>query len=85
MATAPFRPPWFGNRGVQVLAAGALAYSLVQLVGQLVDSAWGEAFLYVAWSVLFGYVLVESLRFRREQESDRDEPVEPDDGTGAAG
>ena len=85
MATAPFRPPWFGNRGVQVLAGGALLYSLVQLVGQLVDARWGEAFLSFAWSVLFGYVLVESLRFRREQEAERDEPVEPDDGTGAAG
>ncbi len=74
MAAAPSRPPWFGNRGVQVLAAGALAYSLVQLVGQLVDSAWGEAFLYFAWCVLFGYVLVESLRFRREQDAARDEP-----------
>ena len=73
MAPAPFRPPWFGNRGVQVLAAGALAYSLVQLVGQLVDGAWGEAFLYFAWCVLFGYVLVESLRFRREQDATRDE------------
>ncbi|MGY1683420.1 hypothetical protein [Geodermatophilus sp. SYSU D01176] len=73
MAATPFRPPWFGNRGVQVLAAGALAYSLVQLVGQLVDGAWGDAFLSFAWSVLFGYVLVESLRFRREQEAARDE------------
>lgn len=85
MAAAPFRPPWFGNRGVQILAAGALAYSLVQLVVQLVDAEWGPAFLSFAWSVLFGYVLVESLRFRREQEAERDEPVEPDDGTGAAG
>ena len=85
MAAAPFRPPWFGNRGVQILAAGALAYSLVQLVAQLVDAEWGPAFLSFAWSVLFGYVLVESLRFRREQEAERDEPVEPDDGTGAAG
>ena len=85
MAAAPFRPPWFGNRGVQILAAGALAYSLVQLVVQLVDAEWGPAFLSFAWSVLFGYVLVESLRFRREQESDRDEPMERDDGTGAAG
>ena len=74
MAAAPFRPPWFGNRGVQVLAAAALAYSLVQLAGQLVDGAWGEAFLYFAWCVLFGYVLVESLRFRREQDAARDEP-----------
>ena len=74
MAAAPSRPPWFGNRGVQVLAAAALAYSLVQLVGQLLDGAWGEAFLYFAWCVLFGYVLVESLRFRREQDAARDEP-----------
>ena len=85
MAAAPFRPPWFGNRGVQILAAGALAYSLVQLVVQLVDAEWGPAFLSFAWSVLFGYVLVESLRFRRKQEAERDEPVEPDDGTGGAG
>ncbi len=74
MAPAPLRPPWFGNRGVQVLAAGALVYSLVQLVGQLLDAAWGDAFLYFAWSVLFGYVLVESLRLRREQDAARDEP-----------
>jgi hypothetical protein len=74
VAAAPFRPPWFGNRGVQVLAAGALAYSLVQLVVQLVDAEWGPAFLNFAWSVLFGYVLVESLRFRREQDAARDKP-----------
>ena len=79
MATAPFRPPWFGNRGVQVLAGGALLYSLVQLVGQLVDARWGEAFLSFAWSVLFGYVLVESLRFRREQDAAPGGPVEPGD------
>ena len=79
MATAPLRPPWFGNRGVQVLAAGALAYNLVQLVMHLVGTEWGQAFLSFAWSVLFGYVLVESLRFRRHQDADRDEPVEPGD------
>jgi hypothetical protein len=79
VAAAPFRPPWFGNRGVQVLAAGALAYTLVQLVVQLVDAQWGQGFLSFAWSVLFGYVLVESLRFRRQQDADRDEPVEPGD------
>ena len=79
MAAAPFRPPWFGNRGVQVLAAGALAYALVQLVVQLVDARWGEAFLYFAWSVLFGYVLVESLRSRREQDAARDEPADRGD------
>jgi hypothetical protein len=83
VATAPFRPPWFGNRGVQVLAAGALAYNLVQLVLRLVDTEWGAAFLCFAWSVLFGYVLVESLHFRRQQDTARDtareEPVEPPD------
>ena len=77
MAAAPFRPPWFGDRGVQVLAGGALAYTLVQLVLQLVDAEWGPAFLSFAWSVLFGYVLVESVRFRRYQDANRDEPVEP--------
>ncbi|MGY1624140.1 hypothetical protein ACI789_18230 [Geodermatophilus sp. SYSU D00965] len=77
MATAPLRPPWFGNRGVQLLAAVALAYSLVQLVLHVVDAEWGEAFLSFAWSVLFGYVLLESLRFRRQQ--DADEPAEPGD------
>jgi hypothetical protein len=79
VAATPFRPPWFGNRGVQVLAAGALAYALVQLVVELVDARWGEAFLYFAWSVLFGYVLLESLRFRREQDADRGAPREPGD------
>ncbi len=79
MATAPLRPPWFGNRGVQVLAAGALAYNLVQLVVQLIDAEWGPAFLSFAWSVLFGYVLVESLRFRQQQDATRDEPAEPTD------
>ena len=69
MAPAPSRPPWFGNRGVQVLAGGALVYVLVQLVVQLTDGRWGEAFLSFAWGVLFGYVLVESLRFRRDQDA----------------
>jgi hypothetical protein len=79
VATAPLRPPWFGNRGVQVLAGGALAYSLWQLVVLLVDADWGRAFLSFAWSVLFGYVLVESLRFRRHQDAVRDRPAEPGD------
>jgi hypothetical protein len=77
VAAAPFRPPWFGNRGVQVLAGGALAYNLVQIVLQLVDADWGAAFLSFAWSVLFGYVLVESLRFRREQDAAPDGPGPP--------
>ena len=79
MAPAPLRPPWFGNRGVQVLAAGALVYNLVQLVRQLVDADWGPAFLSFAWSVLFGYVLLESLRFRRQQDAAPDEPAGPGD------
>jgi hypothetical protein len=64
---------------VQALAAGALAYNLVQLVLQLLDAEWSAAFLSFAWSVLFGYVLVESLRFRRQQDAARDEPAEPGD------
>ncbi len=81
MATAPLRPPWFGNRGVQALAGGALAYNLVQLVLHLVDAEWGAAFLAFAWSVLFGYAGLESLRFRREQDAAEpaagDAPAEP--------
>ncbi len=79
MAAAPFRPPWFGNRGVQVLAGGALVYNLVQLVGYLVDGRWGQGFLQFAWSVFFGYVLVESLRFRRDQDAAGSGTVEPRD------
>ena len=62
-----------------MLAAGALAYNLAQLVMLLVDAEWGQAFLSFAWSVLFGYVLIESLRFRRHQDAARDESVEPGD------
>ncbi|MCZ2839988.1 hypothetical protein [Modestobacter sp. VKM Ac-2985] len=82
---APFRPPWFGNRGVQLLAGVAVAYNLVALVLGLVDGEWGEAFLSFAWTVVFGYVLVESLRFRRQQDATRDDatrddaPVDPTD------
>ena len=83
MATAPLRPPWFGSRGVQVLAAGALAYNLVQLVLQLLDAEWSRAFRSFAWSVLFGYVLVESLRFRQVQDATPEEPGPPD-GSGIA-
>jgi hypothetical protein len=64
---------------MQVLAAGALAFNLVQLVAQLVDADWAAAFLSFAWCVLFGYVLEESLRFRRDQDAARAEPVEPED------
>jgi hypothetical protein len=66
---------------VQALAGGALAYNLVQLVLHLVDAEWGAAFLAVAWSVLFGYAGLESLRFRREQAAAEpaagDAPAEP--------
>jgi hypothetical protein len=79
VAAAPFRPPWFGNRGVQVLAGGALVYNLVQLVGLLLDGRSGEAFLQFAWSVFFGYVLVESLRFRRDQDAAGSGTAEPRD------
>jgi hypothetical protein len=77
VAAAPFRPPWFGNRGVQVLAGGALVYNLVQLVGYLVDGEGGQSFLQFAWSVFFGYVLVESLRFRRDQDAAGSGTAEP--------
>jgi hypothetical protein len=68
MAAAPFRPPWFGNTGVQLLAGAAAVYNLVQLVLKVVDGRFGEAFLSFAWTVLFGYVLIESWRFRKEQQ-----------------
>ena len=81
MAAAPFRPPWFGNVGVQLLAAAALVYNLVQLVVKAVDGRWGEAFLSFAWSVLFGYVLLESLRARRDQATPAEDgaPTDPAD------
>ena len=81
MAAAPFRPPWFGNVGVQLLAAAALVYNVVQLVMKVVDGQYGEAFLSFAWSVLFGYVLIESLRARKQQRTavEDDQPAEPSD------
>jgi hypothetical protein len=78
MAAAPFRPPWFGNVGVQLLAGAALLYNLVQLVLKIVDGRFGEAFLSFAWSVLFGYVLVESWRFRKEQQALADDDAPPE-------
>ncbi len=62
-----------------MLAAAALVYSLVQMVSMLGDGDWGEAFLRFAFGVLFGYVLLESLRFRRSQDVARQEPTEPGD------
>jgi hypothetical protein len=81
MAASPFRPPWFGHVGVQVLAGVAVVYNLAQIVIKLVDGQWGDAFLSFAWSVVFGYVLAESLRFRKEQQAavDDDVPVDPTD------
>lgn len=70
--SAPFRPPWFGHRGVQLLAGVAVAYNLVEIVLRLVDGDVGEAFLSFAWTVVFGYVLVESLRFRKQQDAGQD-------------
>jgi len=77
MVAAPFRPPWLGNPGVQLLAGAAAVYNLVQLVLELVDGRWGEAFLSFAWAVVFGYVLQESLRARKQQRAvvDRQAPA----------
>ena len=68
MAAAPFRPPWLGNPGVALLAGAAAVYNLVQLVLELVDGRWGEAFLSFAWVVVFGYVVQESLRARKQSQ-----------------
>ncbi|MBB3674322.1 hypothetical protein [Modestobacter versicolor] len=80
MAAAPFRPPWFGNVGVQVLAGIAVVYNLYQLVTKVIDEQYGEAFLSFAWTVVFGYVLLESLRARKAQQTAvDDEPAENTD------
>ncbi len=89
MAANPARPAWFANVGVQLLAGAAAVYNAVQLVLKLVDGRYGDAFLSFAWTVLFGYVVLESLRFRRVQQreeaaaeenpSEPSRPVEPTD------
>jgi hypothetical protein len=82
MAATRSRPPWFGNVGVQVLAGLALVYNVVQMVRWLLDANWSAAFLSFAWCVLFGYVISESLRTRREQQqaaAESDAPPEPID------
>jgi hypothetical protein len=79
MAAAPFRPPWFGNVGVQVLAAVAVLYNLYRLVTEAVDERYGEAFLSFAWCVLFGYVLLVSLRARKQQRAAAAEDGPPGD------
>jgi hypothetical protein len=68
MAAKEIRPPWFGNRGVQVIAAGAGVYVLVRAVLALLDGDWAQAFLDVCWAVLLGYVALESLRYRKRQD-----------------
>jgi hypothetical protein len=81
MAANPARPAWFANVGVQLLAGAAAVYNAVQLVLKVVDGRYGDAFLSFAWTVLFGYVLLESLRFRKLQQQEEaaagDGPVEP--------
>jgi hypothetical protein len=81
MAANPARPAWFSNVGVQLLAGAAAVYNLVQLVLKLVDGRPGDAFLSFAWTVLFGYVVLESLRFRRVQQREEaaaaENPPEP--------
>lgn len=83
MAATPFRPPWFGNVGVQLLAGVAVVYNLYQLVTKVVDEQYGEAFLSFAWTVLFGYVLLESWRFRKQQlltrQTEAEQPGDPVD------
>ena len=83
MAATRSRPPWFGNVGVQVLAGIALAYNLVQVVLHLIDAQWADGFLSFAWCVVFGSVLEESLKARKEQRqravAGDDTPAEPAD------
>ena len=71
MATAPSRPAWLGNVGVQVVAGAAAAYNVVQVVLKLVDGRGADAFLSFAYAVVFGYVLFESLAVRRAQQAER--------------
>ena len=82
MAATSSRPPWFGNVGVQVLAGLAIVYNVVQMVRWLLDGDWSAAFLSFAWCVLFGYVLEESLKVRKELRraaAEGDRPGEPTD------
>jgi hypothetical protein len=79
MAAAPFRPPWFGNVGVQVAAGLAAVYNVVRMVQALIDGRGGDAFLSFAWTVVCGYVLIESLRARKEQRAAAAEDGPPGD------
>jgi|tagenome__1003787_1003787.scaffolds.fasta_scaffold20751072_2 hypothetical protein len=81
MAAAEIRPPWFGNRGVPVIAAVATVYVLVRAVMALLDSDWAQAFLDVCWGVLFSYAALESLRFRKRQDARAadEAPADPPD------
>ena len=73
---APFRPPWFAHPVLPFVAGAGLLYQAVMLVVHLVDGLWGEAFLSFAWGCLFGYVMIESIRFRKEQEARAGQPDE---------
>ena len=81
MAANPARPDWFANIGVSLLAGAAAVYNAVQLILKLVDGRPGDAFLSFAWTVLFGYVLLESVRTRKDQQAaaDPDGGAEPAD------
>ena len=68
MDAAPFRPPWVGNVSLQVVPAAAALHHLVRLVLALVAARGGDAFLSFAWAVVCGYVLLESVRFRKQQQ-----------------
>ena len=54
-----------------MLAGGAAAFNVVQVVLKLVDGEPAEAFLSFAYAVVFGYVLMESLAVRRAQQAER--------------
>ena len=71
-----------------MLAGGAAAFNVVQVVLKLVDGEPAEAFLSFAYAVVFGYVLMESLAVRRAQQAEQaaaaraaetGTPVDPDE------
>ncbi|GAB4080006.1 hypothetical protein GCM10028783_09540 [Modestobacter muralis] len=75
------RPPWLGNWGVQLLGIGLALYNAVQVVLHLVDGEYGSAFLSFAYTVVFGYVALESWRTRQELAARRiEERSAPTDG-----
>ncbi|MFQ1003953.1 hypothetical protein [Modestobacter sp. SSW1-42] len=81
MANGPVRPPWLGNWGVQLLGIGLALYNAVQLVLHVVDGDYGSAFLSFAYTVVFGYVALESWRTRQDLAARRaEEGSAPTDG-----